>query len=292
MIDLHLHSSCSDGVLSPELLVVNAFESGLSAISLTDHDTVSGVAVAQATGAILGLQVISGVELSVCYKEFKDVHLLGYYIDVDDFTLNKRLSEFTHLRINRNRDIVSKVNKKLFQEQREELTIQEVESLGDGVMGRPHIARALIKRGYVADIDEAFTRYLLPSDVPKTYWPIEDALRTIKFAGGVAVLAHPTSVSRDQVILGKFITELKHLGLDGVEVFNNMAFEFEIMFLQRLANGLQLLVTGGSDFHGIESKQMIGKGRGGICFADALLRPLQNLALARSKTVPTTFFNV
>jgi len=279
MIDLHLHSSCSDGVLTPDLLVAAAAQAGLSTIALCDHDTVAGVETAQNIGKLYGIEVIPGVELSVCFKGFTDVHLLGYWIDLHAPELNDRLDEFAFRRSNRNREIISAVNLMLQKEGKDPLTIEEVEVWADGVMGRPHIARALLQRGYVKGMEDAFNRYLVPCDVPKTYWPMEDALKTIQNIGGVAVLAHPTSISHDQALLAELVTELKERGLDGLEVFNTLASEHEIMFLQRLANRLGLLHTGGSDFHGIEADDSIGKGRGGMRFSDALLPPLKQRAL-------------
>lgn len=282
MIDLHTHSSCSDGVLPPAQLLAAAQLAGLSTIALCDHDTVSGVEAAILAGGKLGVEVIPGVELSVCFKGYTDVHLLGYWIDIYADELTERLDTFAFRRSNRNREIIMAVNQALQQEQKAPLTIEEVEALADGVMGRPHIARALLQRGYVSGMEDAFSRYLVPCDVPKTYWPMEDALRTIQRVGGVAVLAHPTSITRDQQILTELITELNELGLDGVEVYNTLAAEHEIMFLQSLANRLNLIPTGGSDFHGIEEHDLLGKGRGGTHFSDALLPPLRKRAAERS----------
>lgn len=279
MIDLHLHSSCSDGVLTPPLLVAAAAQAGVNTIALCDHDTVAGVELAQQAGRQHMIEVIPGVELSVCFKVFSDVHLLGYWIDLHAPELSNRLDEFAFRRANRNREIIFAVNELLQNEGKEPLTISEVETLAGGVMGRPHIARALLQRGYVTGMEDAFNRYLVPCDVPKAYWPMEDALRTVRHIGGITVLAHPTSISRDQALLTELITELKNLGLDGLEVYNSLATEHEIMFLQGLAHRLDLLCTGGSDFHGIEADDTIGKGRGGIRFSDALLPPLRQRAL-------------
>lgn len=282
MIDLHMHSSCSDGVLPPDQLILKAQETGLSSIALCDHDTIGGVEAAMAAGKQAGIEVIPGVELSVCFKGYTDVHLLGYWIDIHAPELTEQLDTFAFRRSNRNREIIMAVNHVLQQEQKELLTIAEVEALADGVMGRPHIARALYQRGYVSGMEDAFNRYLVPCNVPKTYWPMEDALKTIQRVGGVAVLAHPTSITRDQRILTELITELKELELDGLEVYNTLAAEHEIVFLQTLANHLSLIPTGGSDFHGIEEHDQIGKGRGGTHFSDALLPPLRKRATERS----------
>lgn len=285
MIDLHLHSNCSDGILTPEKLVLLAHQADLRTIALCDHDTVAGVESAVQAGLSHGVEVIPGVELSVCYKEFTDVHLLGYWINTDALQLKRRLNEFAARREMRNREIILLVNERLQQEGKELLTVTEVEALAGGVMGRPHIARALQLRGYVSGVEDAFSRYLVPCDVPKIYWPMEEALTTIQQIGGIAVLAHPTSMTRDKQLLGELISELRILGLDGIEVYNNMAAEHEITFLQGLAHRLKLIPTGGSDFHGISPDDCIGKGRGGMRFSDALLPPLRKLA-AKRQTMP------
>ena len=275
MIDLHLHSNASDGMLPPMALLAAASQAGISTIALCDHDTTGGVEAALRAGQQHGIEVIPGVELSVCFKGYTDVHLLGYWIDIQAPELVKQLETFAFRRSNRNREIITAVNQELQRQDRAPLSVEEVEALADGVMGRPHIARALLQRGYVTSMEDAFKRYLIPCDVPKTYWPMTDALITIRNVGGIAVLAHPTSITHDQQLLAALISELTELGLDGIEVYNNLAAEHEMLFLQRLANRLNLLVTGGSDFHGIEATDEIGKGRGGIRFSDALLPPLR-----------------
>lgn len=290
MIDLHLHSNCSDGVLPPDKLVTACKAVGLSTIALCDHDTVCGVSLAMETGQQLAVEVISGVELSVCHKDISDIHLLGYWIDHNAPLLQTHLDTLATQRANRNREIIGLINQRLRKECKDPLQVVEVEALADGVIGRPHIARVLIRQGYVSGMEEAFRRYLIPCDVPKAYWPMESAIVTIQNIGGIAILAHPTSISRDQQFLAALIAELKTMGLDGIEVFNSLATEQETMFLQKLAYHLDLLVTGGSDYHGIEPDDCIGKGRGGIRFADALLPPLRQRADERQ--IPCSRFFV
>lgn len=280
-MDLHLHSNCSDGMLDPEELVEAARNAGLAIIAICDHDSVDGIARAVKASREYNMQVITGVELSVAYKGLNDIHLLGYCFDSSSTVLLEHLETFALRRANRNREIVLSVNLRLEKQGLQPLTFEEVEKLAEGVMGRPHIARALITHGYAATMEDAFTRYLIPCDVPKTYWAMEDAIATIKQAGGVAVLAHPTSISTDFQVLETIITELAIMGLDGLEVYNSMATEQEAAFLQKLANRQHLLVTAGSDFHGIDSGDTIGKGRGGIRFSDALLPPLLSRAAER-----------
>lgn len=282
-LDLHLHSNCSDGILTPEELVEAARNAGLSSMAICDHDSVDGVARALKAGQRSAVQVITGVELSVTHKNLNDIHLLGYCFDHTSAELLEHLKTFARRRENRNKEIVLSVNQRLEQQKRTPLSFEEVEKFAEGVMGRPHIARALISRGYATSMEDAFTRYLVPCDVPKAYWAMADAIATIRQAGGVAVLAHPTSISKNLESLEVLVTELAGMGLDGLEVYNSMATEQEAAFLQGLANRLYLLTTAGSDFHGIDPDDTIGKGRGGIRFSDTLLPPLLSRATERKE---------
>lgn len=270
-IDLHLHSSCSDGIFSPGEIVALAAEHGLAAIALADHDTVAGVIPAITAAAGSGVEVIPAVELSVQFKSWSDVHLLGYGIDVTDEVFLSHLNSFRIRREQRNLEILQRVNALLAGSGLSIITPGEVARFARDTIGRPHIARALIERRFASSVEDAFRRYLVPCNVPKQYWPINDAIGEIHRTGGIAVLAHPTSVSTDRQELEDIIRELAAIGLDGIEVFNNMAHADEMEFLRRIAGQEKLLITGGSDFHGIEAGIEPGKGRGGIRFSTALL---------------------
>lgn len=287
-IDLHLHSTCSDGLLSPEQLVSAACKAELTTIALCDHDTVSGVPVFQQAATAAGIAVVPGVELSVAFRDYEDIHLLGYGIDINNAELLANLRTFATRRANRNREIIASINAKLTCQGKAPLEVEEVEALAGDVIGRPHIGRALIAHGHVHTMQQAFDQYLVPCNVPKYYWPMPDALRAIRQAGGVAVLAHPTTISLDHHLLSELISELQTLGLDGLEVYNTLASEADSLFLQGLARHLNLLVTAGSDFHGIAPDERIGKGRGGIRFSNALLPPLVTLAAQRAAACQST----
>ena len=282
-IDLHVHSSFSDGCLSPLELVELAQAQGLSAIAIADHDTVAGVFPGIAAGEERGIEVVPAIELSAQFKTYKDVHLLGYGLDCGDSGLLERLNQLRERREGRSRDILAAMNERLAGEGRGSIGFDEVSIHARETIGRPHIAQAMIGRGYVGSVEEAFRRYLVPCNVPKLYWPMDDAIATIRRLGGVAVLAHPTSIGAQRTELRSIVAELAELGLDGVEVFNNMAQPEEMAILQRIAADLGLLATGGSDFHGIEGGQEIGRGRGGIRFEDALLVPLKALIEERRR---------
>lgn len=284
-IDLHIHSNCSDGAFSPAELLQRASGEGLSAVAIADHDSVAGIAEGITAGMACGIEVIPAVELSVQFKSWQDVHLLGYGMEWTDALFIKKLNSFRERREHRNEEILERVNEMLDEEGLTAVALSEVLVFARDAIGRPHIARALLERGYVSNIEDAFKRYLVPCNVPKYYWPIQDAIQEIKRLGGVAVLAHPTTVSSDRQVLRDVITELSESGLDGIEVFNNMAQPDEMEFLRRLANELGLLVTGGSDFHGIEEGLQMGRGRGGIRFSEYLLAPLRKSINVRRNQV-------
>jgi predicted metal-dependent phosphoesterase TrpH len=272
----------SDGVLTPTRLVETAAEAGLKIISLCDHDTVAGVAEAISAGDRIGLEVIPGVELSVSFMGLNDIHLLGYFIDIDSHQLLQKLSSFAERRANRNVEIVEEINKLLEKSNLEIIVPGEAERFANGVLGRPHIARALMAKGYVRNMEEAFQKFLIPCNVPKLYWEMEDAINTVHKAGGIAVLAHPTTVTKDRTRLAEIIRLLQGLELDGIEVYNALGSESEMTFLQGIARQLGLIATAGSDFHGIEHEDRIGKGRGGIRFSEYLLPPIRKLAATRA----------
>ncbi len=260
-IDLHLHSTCSDGYYTPEEVVRLAEQAGLRAIALADHDNIDGVSRAMAAGADAGIEVLSGVELSSQWFQFTDMHLLGYGFDYQDPYMIRALDEFQEFRTNRNRQIVAKVNQKLLGENRQPIDPDDVRRMAGGTIGRPHIARALRQAGYVTSNDEAFERYLVPCNVPKRYFPADEAIRLIHGSGGIAVLAHPPYVTRDHAQLEKLVVELVRLGLDGIEAYNNGSSLEDTDWLIKLARRHQLVVTGGSDFHG-DSGSVIAVGKG------------------------------
>ncbi|MBW4055778.1 MAG: PHP domain-containing protein [Proteobacteria bacterium] len=273
-IDLHIHSSFSDGAFTPTELVALAEKHDIRVIAIADHDSVAGVEEASVAGTVAGIEVLSAVELSVQFEEWHDVHLLGYGIDCTDKKILQDLDGYRRCREARNDEILVRVNDSLRSEGRSGLSREIVLAFARDSIGRPHIARALLERGYATSVEDAFRRYLVPCNVPKSYWPMNEAIDEIHRIGGVAVLAHPTSISKDSAILGSVIAALHEAGLDGIEVYNNMGWPLEIEFLRRTAEELGLLVTAGSDFHGIEEGLEIGRGREGMRFDSALLAPL------------------
>lgn len=288
-IDLHVHSHYSDGALSPESLIARAEANGLGAIALADHDSVAGIMEAVDAGKKRGVQVIPAVELSVQFGTWSDVHLLGYGYELLNPEFVSRLNDFREHRERRNELILERVNQKLAGKGLATIGLEDVLEHAHGSLGRPHIARTLVAKGHVTTIEEAFQDYLIPCDVPKKYWPIDDAITCLARIGAVSVLAHPTSVTKDRHHLRSMLSTLRDLGLEGVEVYNNMALSEEMEFLRKLAGELGLLMSAGSDYHGIEEGIEMGRGRGGIRFSDMLLTPLwQRLTNGRLSSCPCT----
>ena len=249
-IDLHVHSSWSDGLLSPKELVAMASKQQLAAMALADHDSVAGIDEAISAGEAHGVEIIPAVELSISFRHYRDVHLLGYFINHRDHQFLNKLELFQERRKSRGLRIVEKINQKLRGEHKRPIDAEEVLAAAGGALGRPHVARVLVESGYARDIQDAFIRYLEPCDVPKEYFAAIDALAEIHRIGGLAVLAHPQSISRDRREMRSVIGELADLGLDGLEAVNSMGDQDDSLFLQRLARDSHLCVTGGSDFHG------------------------------------------
>lgn len=250
-VDLHVHSTCSDGLLTPEELVPLAQQAGLVALALADHDNVDGIDRAFSAAAGSGLEIVPAVELSSQWQHFTDLHLLGYGFDYRSGPLVTELRRFQQFRTTRNQQIIEKVNDKLRDEGRVAIDPEAVRALAGGTIGRPHIAQALCHAGHVSGHDQAFDRYLVPCNVPKYYFPADQAIPLIHAAGGITVLAHPPYVTRDRRQLEALVAELVGFGLDGIEVYNNGSGLEETDWLMRLAARHNLVITGGSDYHGV-----------------------------------------
>jgi predicted metal-dependent phosphoesterase TrpH len=273
--DLHLHSTWSDGIHSPADLVAMAAARGLRAIAIADHDSVDGIDEALVAGARLAVEVVPALELSVEYGRFRDVHLLGYFIDHRDNGLRVKLAEFRKRRDERGHTIIDRVNKRLARQGKGRISHDKVQALAGGALGRPHIAQALVAGGYARTIQHAFENYLIPCDVPKQYFPMNEALAEIARVKGISVLAHPQSITRDRGTIRDIVAELAGMGLDGLEAFNNMCFDDDMIFLEALAASLNLIISGGSDFHGFEDDVEIGTGRGGLAVACRLVEAMK-----------------
>lgn len=264
-VDLHLHSTYSDGVMAPAELVGQAARLGLRAIALADHDNVDGIPEAQAAGEQYGVEIITGVELSVVWEELSDLHLLGYDFDCRDAALREALAEFRAFRAGRSERILENINQRLHAERRPPLRFAEVAARAGGTLGRPHIGQALIAAGYARDMEEAFSRYLVPCNLAKRFFPIAEAIDLVHRAGGCVVLAHPPFIKVTDAELNNCLDVFIGLGLDGLEAYNSGTDNAGIDRYITIARRLGLIVTGGSDFHQPQPGGVaMGVGRGNL----------------------------
>jgi predicted metal-dependent phosphoesterase TrpH len=247
-VDLHLHSTASDGRLTPPELVAKATGLGLEIIALTDHDTIDGVPEAlEAAGEFPGLKLIPGVEISTDLPE-GEAHVLGYFIDFTSDALASQLKRFRDSRQGRARGMIEKLA-----EMGLPVAWERVRELaGEGSIGRPHIARAMLEKGYIETFEEAFDNYIGhggPAYVPREKMTPAEAVALILGARGLPVLAHPFTVADP----AEMVKDLKPAGLVGLEVYYKDYSEAQIGELLELADKYGLITTGGTDYHGIGS---------------------------------------
>lgn len=281
IIDLHVHSTESDGTLTPKEIILAAKEAGLSAIALTDHDTAAGIKKAQAQADLCGIELIAGIELSTEYaipsspEKRKEIHIVGLYIDPENELLKQKTTAFRECRDKRNEKIVEALQKEGF-----DITMGAlIAENPDSVITRANIARFLYNHGYTKSISEAFDKYI--GDGCRCYVgrfkisPAE-AVRLIKQAGGIAVLAHPLLYHMSAVTLQELIDRLKEAGLDGIEAIYSTYTTGEEQLVKKIAAQNNLLISGGSDFHG-SNKPMIklGTGRGNLYIPYSILEQIK-----------------
>jgi predicted metal-dependent phosphoesterase TrpH len=250
--DLHIHSTASDGRLTPAEVVQEAARRGLKFMALTDHDTVEGIAPAKAAvQSFPGLRLIPGVEISTDLPQ-GEAHVLGYFIDYTGKELVETLERFRNSRLKRAQGMVAKLDKLGVH-----LDWQRVEQIaGDSIMGRPHIAQAMLEKGYIDSFKQAFTDYIGrdgPAYVEREKLTPAEAVALIIKARGLAVLAHPFTVGEPEAM----IIELKAAGMVGIETYYDNYTPEQVDQLAKLAQKHNLIATGGSDFHGIDSGESV-----------------------------------
>lgn len=261
--DLHCHSTASDGTLPPAEVMRLAERSGISALSLTDHDTVGGIAEAEAEAKRLGIAFIAGIEISAEYPHPGTLHILGYGVDVNSEVLKSLMMTLLDGRDNRNPKIIRRLN-----ELNVSISMQEVEDQAKGeVVGRPHVAAILVRKGYVSSIKQAFDKYLSPGGLAyfdKERLTPRRAIAMIRECGGVPVLAHPIQLrTENDAQLERVVKDMVDMGLAGIEVLHSDHDAALTEKYDRLARRLGLLKTGGSDFHGINKSDVsLGWARG------------------------------
>ena len=255
-VDLHCHSTASDGTLSPAEVVDLAVSSGLSALALTDHDTIEGVAEAAGAARKVGLDFVPGIEISCDVPRPATMHLLGYGFDPRNPVLLDLTTRLIEGRNDRNPRIIRKLN-----ELGVTITMEEVEAEAGGtVVGRPHIAAVLLRKGYVSSIKQAFDKYLAqgaPAYFDKERLTPKQAIGLVLESGGVPVLAHPVQLrTENDAQLERIVKDLTDLGLVGLEVIHSDHDAALVEKYSMLAERYGLIKTGGSDFHGTNKKDI------------------------------------
>ncbi len=283
MIDLHTHSTASDGSLAPTELVNYAKTKGIEVLALTDHDTIAGIAEGIEAARKAAIDFIPGVEISALWL-IGTMHILGYYIDPDSELLHGTLEHLQKLRDERNHKIIEKLR-----EHGVDITYEEVERVAGGQIGRLHISRILIEKGYASDVQSAFKKFLTngaPTYIPKVRLEPPRAIKLIKDSGGIPVLAHPCTLGLDDFQdLKNLFVELKESGIEGIEAYYPDHSKELTEFCLEMARELKLLVTGGSDFHGSNKKHIdLGVGRGDLLIPDELAVGLKEYREKKSLT--------
>ena len=273
-VDLHVHTTASDGKYSPSELVARAVAAGIEVLGITDHDTVGGLAEAfDAAGAFPQLTLVPGVEINTDVSG-GEAHILGYFIDYTNQDLLALLQDMRDSRRDRARLMVAKL-----QDLGVPLSWERVQQIASTEsIGRPHIAKAMLEKGYVSSFKEAFDRYIgfdRPAYVERSKVTPVQATEMIALAHGLPVLAHPFTVAEPE----KIIVDLKDHGLAGIEVYYGLYSRSEVTHLRSFAQKYSLLATGGSDFHGLDETAETGLGCSGmpIKAAKALIARAQSM---------------
>jgi predicted metal-dependent phosphoesterase TrpH len=259
VIDLHMHTTASDGRSSPEALIDEVSAAGCHTVAVTDHDTIAGVAAARETATRAGLSFVSGIEMTAVV-EGVDVHILGYFIDIAE----PSLGEFLRLQRERRRERVVAMGERLHRSGApvDIAAILEVPIESGRAVGRPAVARALVAAGHASDVADAFNRFLVegrPGHVPRTGPGPAEVIARVRAAGGVSSLAHPGKLRRDHLI-ERMVAD----GLDALEVYHSDHTVGDVVRYQGLADRLGAMVTGGSDYHGPGSGRTSGLGEVGL----------------------------
>lgn len=274
-IDLHTHSTASDGSMSPRELVRHAKESGLLAMAITDHDTIDGVEEALDEGARLGIEVIAGVEISVDFDP--EMHILGYFFGNSYKNFEPILKKLRLSRDERNPKMIEKLQSLGF-----DITLEEVRAEAKGnIVARPHMASVMLKKGYVQSIREAFDKYISegkPAFVKKGKMSPEECIENITKAGGIPVIAHPIFLNLTWDELDKLVESLTKVGLKGIETYYVENSEEDTDNLLKISLKHNIIPTGGSDFHGTFKPDInIGEGRGNLFVPYEVLERLKEL---------------
>lgn len=257
-VDLHMHTTYSDGLDTPTELVAKASQLGVWNLAITDHDAVDGLPEAIEAGRRYAVYVMSGTEFTVQFEDYHDIHILGYAFDPANAALTACLQRMQDARLERGLEILRRVNEMLRQEGRAPIEEQRVLARAQGAVARPHLAHELVEQGCVETFQDAFQEYLIPCDVPKATLSPQDAFRMVGEAGGVCSLAHPGTLSTDPTEIERLLNLFGGMGMMGVEAYHHSHQPSFIDFLCQCARRHNLIATGGSDYHGRPQGAMLG----------------------------------
>lgn len=282
IIDLHTHSNISDGSMTPEELIFHAKEAGLSAVALTDHDTADGIVRARKAAKKADIEFIPGIEFAAYYKD-KEVHIVGLFIDETNEEFIETTRKIAEGRERRNTEMIQRMQTFGIDITLDALYAEE----GGGILTRANFAACLMRRGIVNSMNEAFEKYLdigRPFYIPRTKLLPEAVIDRIHNAGGIAILAHPLLYHFNESQLDTCVAHLKALGIDGLEAYYSRNKLFDTGQMKALAKKYQLLLSGGSDFHGSYKPDIqIGRGTGNLIVPYDILKPLKQEKLRRTQ---------
>lgn len=269
-IDLHLHTTASDGSFTPSELVEVAKNLGFTTIAITDHDTVGGIAEGKKKAESLGIELIPGIEMNTDFED-TEIHILGYFVDYNDKKFLNKLASLKEARYNRIREIVRKLNQlELVIDFSEVLTLAK-----GGALGRPHVAQIMLEKGYVNEWSEAFDKYIgrsAPAYVERKKVTPKEAINIIKEAKGIPVVAHPVLIGRDELL-----NKLVDWGIQGIEAYHTEQNKEDSKRYLKFAKENNLIITAGSDCHGPKRKGelLIGKIKGDYKILEELKKVLK-----------------
>lgn len=281
-VDLHTHTTFSDGTYTPQQIIDYAIQKGLSAIAITDHDTLDGVSVAMDYASDKPIEVISGIELSTSYFRHDDtydfeteIHIVGLFLDTEFSVLSEKLTDIHKNREKRNLEVIKKFNSLGIP-----ITLADLEEVAGGnIITRAHFAKALLKGGYITSTQECFDRYLgknKPAYVPREKLDYTQSISLIEQSGGIAVLAHPLLYKLGTKSLETMLGDLKNAGLTAIEAIYSTHSPSDIKYVKMLAQKNKLLISGGSDFHGDNKPKLdLATGYGNLCVPYEVLEDLK-----------------
>lgn len=260
MIDLHTHTTASDGDKNPKELIDYAITKGIDVIAITDHDTIDGIEEAMNYSKDKNIFVIPGIEFGAEVSK-GEIHILGLFIDYKNKDLQQKLEKLKNQRSYRNDKFIEEFNKLGF-----DITLEELQQISNGeVIGKPHFAKLFIKKGYIKEVEEIFTNYFKKSpfkEIKRMSYKPKEVIEIIKNANGIAILAHPHSLKLDDEILEEKIKEFVEYGLDGIECYHSNHTEEQMKKYREIAEKYNLIITKGSDYHGPVTKPKVELGKG------------------------------